>query len=134
MEKRVLLAMVISFAIIFLFNYLYMKFMPAPQPPQTQPSNKTQIKKKESLSTTKKIEAKSKQIKIPQFLSTNLKTYILESPKYKVSITSKGARFNKFQLKEYSKEKNKKEPIELVSAPFESLPLEIYLESASEIA
>ena len=134
MEKRVLLAMVISFAIIFLFNYLYMKFMPAPQPPQTQPSNKTQIKKKERLSTTKEIEPKSKQIKIPQFLSTNLKTYILESPIYKVSITSIGARFNKFQLKKYSKEKNRKEPIELVSAPFESLPLEIYLESVPEIA
>lgn len=134
MEKRVLLAMVISFAIIFLFNYLYMKFMPAPQLPQTQPSNNTQIKKKESLSITKKAEVKPKQIKIPQTVSHNIKTYTLESLRYKVSITSIGARFNKFQLKEYFKEKNKKEPVELVSAPFESLPLEIYFESAPEIA
>lgn len=134
MEKRVLLVIVISFTIIFLFNYFYMKFMPAPQLPQTQPSNNTQIKKKESLSTTKKVEVKPKQIKIPRTVSHNIKTYTLESPRYKVSITSIGARFNKFQLKEYFKEKNKKELVELVSAPFESLPLEIYFASAPEVA
>ena len=41
---------------------------------------------------------------------------------------------NKIQLKSYFVEENKREPIELVSSPQESLPLEIYLETDPEIA
>ena len=125
MEKRALLAIVISFAIIFIFNYLYMKFVPSPQTPkisQDQFTNNTQVKKEETLPS------------IPQVLSEDLKIYTLIFPKYEVSITSSGARFNKFQLKEYPKEKNKKEPVNLISSPSESLPLEIYFASAPEVA
>jgi YidC/Oxa1 family membrane protein insertase len=132
MEKRALLAIIISFAIIFIFNYLYMKFVPSPQVPKISQNqitnntiaNNTQVKK----------EKEEKLPSIPQVFSENLKIYTLISPKYEVSITSLGARFNKFQLKEYPKEKNKKEPVNLISSPSESLPLEIYFASAPEVA
>lgn len=132
MEKRALLAIVLSFAIIFIFNYLYVKFMPSSQPPRISQnqSNNTEIKKEEPL----KKEVKSEEIKIPQVLTEEPKNYLIISPRYEVSITSFGARFEKFQLKNYPKEKNKKELVNLISSPSESLPLEIYLSSVPEVA
>ena len=136
MEKRALLAIVISFAIIFIFNYLYMKFMPVPQPSQTQIANNTQSKK-DITSVSKNVskkEVKSEKIEIPKSLFNNYKIYVIDSPKYEVSVTSAGARFTKFQLKNFFREKNKKEPIDLVSSPSESLPLEIYFAGLPELA
>ncbi|PMP68207.1 MAG: membrane protein insertase YidC [Thermodesulfobacterium geofontis] len=132
MEKRVLLAVVLSVMVIIIFNYLYVKFIPSPQPTKISQnqSNNIEIKKEEPL----KKEIKPEEIKISQVSSEELKNYILISPQYEVSITSLGARFNKFQLKNYSKEKNKKEPVNLISSPSEGLPLEIYLSSAPEVA
>jgi len=130
MEKRVLLAVILSIAVIIIFNYFYMKLVPSPQPLQNV-TNNTQVQKEESFS---KKEVKLEKINISKTFTDSLNTYTINSPKYEAVITSLGARFNKFQLKNYSKEKNKNEPVELVSSPSESLPLEIYFARAPEVA
>lgn len=67
-------------------------------------------------------------------LPSEEKVYLVETFNYNATITSYGARFQTFVLKNYFKEKKKTEPVEMISGKPESLPIEIYLESKPEIA
>ncbi len=133
MEKRTFLAIILSIGVIILFNYLYMKFFPNPKVPIQNKSNITQTSKKTEV-TLKENTSSAKKINIPKIFSNKFRLYTIDSPRYRAEITTLGARFKSFKLKKYFKKLDKKQPIELVSAPSESLPLEVYLAGNPEIA
>ena len=129
MENRVLIALILSIIVIAVFSYLYNILFPPPNLP-------TSIKNATN-KTTKNLKPISKSKEKIQFIKTNkiqLKSYFVETSYYNSTLISSGARFKNFKLKRYFVEENKREPIELVSSPQESLPLEIYLETDPEIA
>lgn len=137
MDKRVLLAMVLSFLVIVFFHYLYIKFFP---PEQKHPSPKTNgsLNNKVTSNASSPISDLTQGSPSPkiqdQTFTSQEQLYIIETSRYKTIITSSGARFQSLLLKDYSKEKEKREPVEMISGKPESLPIEVYLETKPEIA
>ena len=130
--RRVILAVALSFAVLLVFQYLYSKFFPYSSVKQF---NSTVTEKKLSQGSSTTLNLKNKTFlseKLPSEF-TLLKTYYLNSPQYNSTLISLGARFKSFKLKHYFIDKTKKHPVELVSAPSECLPLEIYLQGINEL-
>ncbi len=128
MEKRVILALILSFLVILGFQFLYTKLFP---PPKITHNEVIKTQKKQIV---KKIEPKKVK---SGFFSLNLNkfiSYLVDTPEYNATIISSGARFESFKLKKYFVDIKKTIPVNLVSAPSESLPLEIYLSTKPELA
>ncbi|WP_051920366.1 membrane protein insertase YidC [Thermodesulfobacterium hydrogeniphilum] len=132
MEKRVILALALSFLVILGFQFLYTKFFPSPKIFYNATSKESfKYKSKEISEKVQKKRIES------DFFASNLKNfliYLIDTPEYNATLISSGVRFQSFKLKKYFIDKKKKKPVELVSASSESLPLEIYLSSKPELA
>jgi len=123
MEKRALLAAILSVALLIIFNLLYTKYF-IPKGYYKNPV----VKKAE-------VPAKKEKRVVPVYKkSPGIRNYFVETPKYNATLISSGVRFKDFKLREYFQDIKKTEPIEMISAPEEGLPLEVYLETMPEIA
>ncbi|MGC9017906.1 MAG: membrane protein insertase YidC [Caldimicrobium sp.] len=133
MDNRVFLAIILSIGVLILFQYLYMKFLVPPTwqrnstnavkvPESTQSNNSTNISNPLIAQESKKSSA------IPEKI-TKVKTPYLEA-----EITNLGVRFKSFILLRYKKELKSNHPVELITAPNEALPPEIYLSQIPHLA
>ncbi len=137
MEKRALLAIVLSLGVILFFNYLYMKLFSSSKYENIRSYKEFQVQKIEKEEVSKDLlkDQKSSEIKEKyKILEEGSQIYWINSPKYTATLSSLGVRFETFTLKNYAKKRGEKEEINLVSGAPESLPLEIYLESSPEVA
>jgi YidC/Oxa1 family membrane protein insertase len=131
MDNRTLLAIVLSIGILILFQYLYLQYL-SPKPNQ-EALNMTQNQKVQGNLTP---EGKPFTTSTLNNLNKGLpeKKITLRSPLYEAEITNYGVRLSSYKLLKYNRGIKEKEPVELVSAPREGLPLEIYTTQAPYLA
>ncbi|RUM89452.1 MAG: membrane protein insertase YidC [Thermodesulfatator sp.] len=126
MEVRVLLAVVLSLLIILAFNAWYAKHYgkfkaPSKVNPRSRPSPKP--------------GAKSLLQKPSQKPLLRVRVLPVETDLFSARLTEAGGRFQSFRLKHYRQDKGPQSPlVELVSAPKQGLPIEIYPASHPELA
>ncbi len=125
MEKRALLAAVLSLAVIVLFHYIFVWLYGTPE-------RKRPVKAKRP-----SVNATETKPKGPKLLSSlkKAKRLSVETDLFEVTVTELGARFLSFKLKGYRKSLNEDSPVDLVSAPPSyGLPVEVYLASDPSLA
>jgi YidC/Oxa1 family membrane protein insertase len=121
MEKRIILALAISFIIILIY---YQFISPPPQPLKSE-QEKTTIAKKEEV----KVEEKYPQIKIsPSIKDVEEKNVKVETPLFRALISNKGGVIKSFLLKRYKDEKGRE--LELIPdiPPENPFPLSLKFE------
>lgn len=133
MDTRTMWAITLAVAVMIIFHYLYTQYIFTPVPPQNATSNVSSISERK-ISEEKEIISKVLLTKEQEEAAQILRNWVIETEKYKAEITSVGARFKSFQLKEYVKDKKEKTSVELVSESSESLPLEVYLAKNPSLA
>ena len=115
MEKRALLALVLSLAVLLFWQYYFGIFQPAPQqetattaaPATTQPA----------AAATPPLSTGSLPKDQLTNLEKNLETWTAESPVYRVQVASPGARIASFQLRKYRQEvQPDSPPMEMVAS------------------
>jgi YidC/Oxa1 family membrane protein insertase len=131
MDNRVLLAIVLSIGTLILFQYLYLQYL-APKPPQGSVNQTLNQTAQGNQSLTGKPLAGIETSKVDKELPE--KKITIETPFYEAKITNYGVRFSSLKLLQYPKDLKSKEPVELISAPKEGLPLEIYTTQAPYLA
>jgi YidC/Oxa1 family membrane protein insertase len=119
MEKRVLLAIVLSFMVLILWSYL---FPPQRQSDQSaikapEPHEETTKSKEPSRQEEKTIpDTKERRISLPQ------KEIHIETPLYKMTLSTEGTTITQFLLKRYYKDLEKKEMVDIAKVQSEQLP------------
>jgi YidC/Oxa1 family membrane protein insertase len=112
MEKRVLLAIVLSFVILVVWSYF---FSPQP-PPQTELKQVPVEENKAAIDTKEKVEQEKKEkgvshstpgIELPQ------KDILVDTPLYSMVLTTNGPAIKEFKLKHYHTTVDKKEMVDL---------------------
>ncbi len=104
MEKRLIIAIVISIVILYFYNEMYIKkYVPPKKIPQ-----KTLVKKKET-----KIPIKPVPLKKEEILPFKEKTIKVENNLFKLVFSNRGGALEKCVLKKYYKTVEKKENVEL---------------------
>lgn len=127
MDNRILLAIILSIGILVLFQYLYVSYF-SPQPPM-------EISNAGGNLTTKEISTQAPElIKTAEAMVKETKQISVTTPLYKSLISTAGARFTEFKLLNYTEDLKTKKNIELINAPKEGFPLEIYLASSPKLA
>lgn len=128
MDNRVFLAIVLSILVLLFFQYLYFKLY-APSPSQ---GNFTNLPKEKTDGKSSSLAPTHPQEPLSENLSEKL--IKIKTPYFTAEITNLGVRFKSFKLLKYKKDLKSKEPVELVSAPKEALPPEIYLSQIPHFA
>ncbi|MDH4029052.1 MAG: membrane protein insertase YidC, partial [Nitrospirota bacterium] len=125
MDKRTLLAVVLSLAILLGWSYFFQK-------PQVQPQ--TPITEKESVSTTAPSAAAGEQQPVPiqaippVTTDSRASDIVIETDLYRAVLSTQGAVVKHWELKKY---KNKTEmPVVLLKEPGRIAPLSILFEGA----
>ncbi len=133
MEKRALIAVVLSVIILLAFQAWFSRhYQPPKAPPPKSP--------KAPLLTKPEKEKKPSELAPPETLKKlppleSLKEFRVDTSLFQALLTEAGARFRSFELKTYRQNLKPDSPyIQLVSAPKEGLPIEIYLASQPETA
>ncbi len=124
MDNRVLLAIALSFGVLILFQYLYFKyFAPPPLKQENITQSANQIPPKEATTLPS----------LPKG-SPSEKFWEIKTPFIQAKLTNLGVRFTEFKLLSYFQGLKNQKPIELVSAPKEAFPLEIYTMNNPQLA
>jgi len=132
MDNRVLLAILLSIGVLLLFQAIYLKlYPPRSSPQQGLPANETSSNQSLSnqFSFKANLEAKEKEA-----LPLSEKIIRVKTPLISAELTNFGVRFKSFKLLQFKKDLKSNEPVELVSAPKEGLPLEVYLAGMPQLA
>ncbi|MCX8041518.1 MAG: membrane protein insertase YidC [Thermodesulfobacteriaceae bacterium] len=131
MDTRTMWAIILAVAVMIIFHYLYTEYFftyPPSNATQTTPSTPdTKLSKEKGVPYHPSLVEEEREAKI-------FKNWVIETDKYRAELTSVGARFKSFQLKNYVKDKKERAFVELVSVPSESLPLEVYLAKNPSLA
>jgi YidC/Oxa1 family membrane protein insertase len=117
MEKRLLLAIVLSFAVLFLYNLVFVKKEP-PQQPVTQPIVETEKIPEQKPIPVPELEAETQEAPTEQeFQVTEAESeqdIIVTTPLYRAVWNNKGARLESWELNEYKDDQDKS--LEMISA------------------
>ena len=137
MEKRLLLAIVLSFLVLFLYQLVFVKKQP---PPESLSETSTEIQKtpvqkpvqKESLESIEQSQATQEKEELYQPVSEEREEQIVvDTPLYRAVWTNRGAQLKSWKLKKYQDEN--KEDLELISvrsAELDQYPLLLSSENA----
>ncbi|UCE42480.1 MAG: membrane protein insertase YidC [Candidatus Aminicenantes bacterium] len=115
MEKRLLLAIVLSFGVLFLYNLLFLK----KEPPQ-QPVSEPVVEIEKALEQTPEPEIQAKPPEAPaeqEFQAAEAEEeqdVIVDTPLYRAVWNNRGAQLKSWRLKEYSDDQE--ENLELISS------------------
>lgn len=129
-EKRLFLAVALSFVVLLVYPYIMKKVLPPPPTPsvvevaagETQKPTTTNENKKETSPVTQKEE-------VPQLQQTesvettkpratfNEEIVVVNTPLYRAEISTRGGGIRSFELKSYKKEKDKGEDVVNIVAP-----------------
>ncbi len=131
MEKRLLIAGILSFLVIVIFHFLYLKFYP-PKPVNLKTSSSSPKLSKSRMSYQNKTKTlKETSLKISP---SQIKLYKIFTDDYNSILTSLGSRFLSFKLKKYFLDLEKKHPVEMITSPKNDPPFEIYLANDTSLA
>lgn len=130
MDKRALIAGLLSLIVIIIFHYLYLYLYP---PSHRKAVNITPVAK-QALKQSKTPSKLPKEEHAETSWLKKFKSYFILTSDYSANLTSSGARFVSFKLRKYFYDKERTTPIEMITAPEEGLPLEVYLKSNPRIA
>lgn len=128
MDNRTLLAIILSIGVLIFFQYIYMQKITSPQSPSSINTENKSSDKNRSPEITKGITDNATPIVFSE------KIYRIKTPLYEAKLTNLGVRFKEFRLFRYTQDIKKGKPIELVSAPKEVLPFEIYFSQIPQLA
>ena len=99
MEKRALIALVISFIVFIGFGYVQQKFLPHP-PPVTKPNEEQQAAAKK-LPSPEPVKPPVSPPAAPPAGGHQPKDVIVDTPLYRAVFTEQGARVKSFRLKRF---------------------------------
>jgi YidC/Oxa1 family membrane protein insertase len=130
MEKRLLIAIVLSFLVLFLYQALFVKKQPPPEPtPEISPEKVTTTEPKPSLLTPKESEPQAQAEEVRQeptepvefqpVSSEREEQIIIDTSLYRGIWSNKGGVLRSWRLKEYKD--NEGEDLELVSSHAEEI-------------
>ncbi len=130
MDKRTLLAVVLSIAIIIVFSYLFPPQMPVQPPTEPQQTEKKVEKEKLPVSAA---ETSYSQAEIPPAEEKEIK---VDTDLYSAVLTTKGGTLKEWYLKEYNykdkDEDDKLKPVPLISPDAPIPPISIILNGQPE--
>jgi len=128
MEMRALLAVVLSLLILLAFNAWYAKRYAKNRPPARVERKARTVSERPA---AKEIRPETPVKTIP----ARVRVIPVETDLFSARLTEAGGRFLSFRLKNYREEKGPRSPlVELVSAPKEGLPIEVYPAGHPELA
>lgn len=117
MEKRVLLAIVLSFLVLILYQFIFFKKKPLPQ---VRPESATEVEKKPSgkeltppLEIPKEIGVVGEERKLEAISAQSEEQVSVDTPLYRAIWSNKGGALKSWKLKKYKDDKG--EDLELVS-------------------
>ncbi len=119
MEKRLLLAIVLSFLVLFLYQLVFVKKQPPPETPIESPAEiqKIPVQKqaqKESPEPIEKSQTSQEKEELYQPISEEMeKQFVVDTPLYRAVWTNRGGQLKSWRLKKYQDEN--KENLELIS-------------------
>jgi YidC/Oxa1 family membrane protein insertase len=117
MEKRLLLAIVLSFAVLFLYNLVFVKKEP-PQQPATPPIVETEKAPEQKPVPTPELEVETQEASAEkEFQSAEAETeqdIIVETPFYRAVWNNRGAQLESWELKKYQDDQDGN--LELISS------------------
>ncbi|MBX6422311.1 membrane protein insertase YidC [Thermosulfurimonas sp. F29] len=133
METRALLAIVISVFILMVFNWWYAAHY-APPPEKRPVAAKASRKSPSGPAPPEVKRGRKPSPPLPAKLA-RVRDITVDTDLFRAVITEAGARFKSFVLKDYRQDLSPDSPpVELVSAPKEGLPVEVYLAGHPELA
>jgi len=119
MERRILLFLLISFAIIFSFDFILKELGLVPEPPPVEEGQEASLTEQGSIPQTGGIQDASSEVRPdggePETapLATHLAE--VETPLYRVAFTNQGAQIQSWKLKQYlTQDEDDPQPIEFV--------------------
>jgi len=134
MEKRTLLAIILSIVVLVFFNWLIQKAQPPPQ--TTLPTKEVVPSQPPTPLPEAKPEEKPEEPLITESLEdTQLRTVVVETDLFSITLTNQGGRVFSWKLKNYLDDE--KQPLELVSKRLRNmgfLPLEVFIEGEEELS
>jgi len=121
MEKRILIFLLISFAIIFSFDFILKELGLVPEPPPVEEGQEVAPSGGESLppevrDATAEIRADGDATALPSPLQSKEEEQVaeVETPLYRVAFTNRGAQIQSWKLKQYLTQDDDPQPIEFV--------------------
>lgn len=110
MEKRVLIAVILSIIILVLYQQLFIKSIPQPQPPEKAP----EVEKKEA--PIKEIFPFQPEVSKDALIRPIKEEFIsVDTPLYRATLSSRCASFSSFELKKYRDKDNN--PVNIIKNP-----------------
>jgi YidC/Oxa1 family membrane protein insertase len=115
MEKRLLLAIILSFVVVFLYQLVFMKKEP-PQQPLTEPISEIEKKVEPEPAQEPQIEPQedSEEQEFQAAEAETEKDIVVETPLYRAVWDNRGAQLKSWKLKEYTDDQD--EYLELISS------------------
>lgn len=128
MEKRLIVFLILSLAIIFAYPFFMERMVgPAPETPEvTQTPGETTPKSIPSLPPQESVSVEG-----PVVEEKNAKVKVIESDLYRIVLSNIGGTIKEWQLKKYTKKTEKGEvvPIELLQSDVKTFPLTIFTQN-----
>jgi len=135
MEKRVLLAIVLSFLILFLYQALFVKKKPQPEITPEATLEETPLKKETSLPTQEipeVTEAPEKEGIIQPISEKTENQILVETSLYQAILSNRGAVLKSWKLKKYKdEEKNDLELVSYIASEINKFPLSLLTDDPS---
>ena len=136
MEKRALLAIILTIIVLLFFNWLFQRTQPPPQQPTTLPAPEAALPQQPTPLPEKKPEKKPEEPLLTEPLQdTQLRNITVETDLFFITLTNQGGRVFSWKLKNYFDDE--KQPLELVSKRLRNmgfLPLEVFIEGEEELS
>lgn len=119
MEKRILIFLLISFAIIFSFDFVLKELGLMPEPPPVEEGQEAFLTENGSIPPPGGIQDASSEVRPhgdePNATSLETRVEEVETPLYRVAFTNRGAQIQSWKLKQYlTQDEDNPEPIEFV--------------------
>jgi YidC/Oxa1 family membrane protein insertase len=120
MEKRLLLAIVLSFLVLFLYQLVFVKKQPSQEPPPEIPAEMQKSPQKKPVpeqsleSIEKSMAAEAQEESFQPVSEEREEQIIVDTPLYRAVWTNSGAQLKSWKLKKYQDENN--EDLELISS------------------
>lgn len=118
MEKRTLLAVVISLVILLVWDYFYIKPNTPEQPPQQIVKQEAPAPEKTPLPDAIEVPSPAQETQAPALQQQKAEPIVIETPLYRATWSTEGATLRSFQLKKYRENVDpSSKTVELVKTP-----------------
>ena len=117
MEKRILIFLLLSFAIIFSFDFILKELGLMPEPPPVEEGQEVSPTGDQPFPPTGSLQDASSEVRAYGDETAPFETHVeeVETPLYRVTFTNRGAQVQSWKLKQYlTQDEDDPQPIEFV--------------------